>query len=91
MTFHKDFIETLKELQKLPDVSLKQVSKLITEESKLEKENKDLEEELKKEFINYPELFAELKDTPEFIELQKHIKFKDIEEQKEQEETKEIN
>ena len=91
MTFHADFIDTLKELQKLPEVSLEQVSKLITEESKLEKENKDLEDELYKELINDSELFAELKDTPEFIELQKHSSvFKDMEEQKEQEETKEI-
>ena len=64
MTFRNDFIETLKDLKKLPEVSLKQVSKLYAEKQELKNEN----------FLLFEELISSnaydlVKDTPEFRAL----------------------
>ena len=64
MTFRNDFIETLKDLKKLPEVSLKQVSKLYAEKQELKNEN----------FLFFEELISSnaydlVKDTPEFRAL----------------------
>ena len=64
MTFRNDFIETLKDLKKLPEVSLKQVSKLYAEKKELKDENDIFFEELISS-----NTYDLVKDTQEFRDL----------------------
>ena len=64
MTFRNDFIETLKDLKKLPEVSLKQVSKLYAEKKELKDENDLFFEELISS-----NAYDLVKDTQEFRDL----------------------
>ena len=74
MTFQKDFIDVIKEFQKLPLVSLRNVRALMEKKEKLRQENEQIADAIIASLTKSDLLFDKIKDTELFIRVQHESK-----------------